>query len=261
MKDFILIISLLFSSLSIFSQEIVTDSVYSDSIYYEENDDYQDYYIDEEDKTNDGIIGLIGIEFRNQLLDKPDKFTYHPFGFYLGLYKQLNKSLPFFVGGGASLDFYGIESYEYFDYSFEDGYEYQYSDKFTGMLLNLNIGGKYFSKKSFWIFNPYVQLDLEYRYAFANVNTVNLDYDETVNSDVKKGNSGIGYDIGIGSLIYVNSDDDVFFNISLNYNSGGGLFLYNRRKGNYNVFSVLDYFDYRYFPIGFLTFKIGVCFI
>ena len=228
-----------------------------DSLYYEE--DQEDYYYEEEYEYS-GLIALIGIQFKYHVITRPERFNYNPFGFGVGWYKQINKNSPFFLGGNLSLDIYGKKSYQYLDNSFEDGYEYQFSDDFTGFIFNVDIGGKYFSKRSFWIFNPYVQLDLEYRYAFGSINIVNQDLDETIDTELINGNSGFGYNLGFGSLIDINSDG-LFLYFSLNFNSGGGLFLYNKKSGDYEIFSVLDNFDYKYFPIGFITIKTGISFM
>ncbi len=255
MRYFSLILLVFISLSNSFSQEITDENIPEDSLYYD--DDY--YYEEEPEEEYSGYIAFTGIQFKHQVIKRPEKFDYTPIGFSFGLYKQINENLPFFLGGNIGLDTYGKNSYEYFDYGFEDGYEYQFSDDFTAHIVDIGIGGKYFSDRSFWIFNPFVQLDMEYRYAFGYVNTVNLDLDETVNTEYEKGNSGFGYNLGLGSLIDIDSDG-LFLYFSLNYTSGGGLFLYDKRQGEYEVFSVMDYYDYKYFPIGFITFKAGLSF-
>ena len=265
---FLMLFAIVFVANNTFSQQIDTtdiisdDSLYldADSLYYdgETGEDYYEYD-DAEKPEYKGYIMFVDMQVKKTMISKPVKFNFIPYGFDFGVYKQIQESLPFFLGGTISLDFYGTENYEYLDYGFENGYEYQFSDDFTAFIVNVDMGGKYFSKKSYWFFNPYVQLDLEYRYAYAVINTVNLDLDETTNTEFEKGNSGIGYNFGLGSLVDISSKG-LFLNFSINYTSGGGLFLYNRKVGNYDVFSVLDNFDYKYFPIGFLTFKVGVAF-
>ncbi len=239
-----------------YSQEIVLDSIVEDSMDY--YDDVIDSY-DSVEQEYSGYISFLSIQYKHNIVSTPVSFQYNPFGFDVGLYKQFNSDLPFFLGITLSMDMYGSESYQYYDYGFEDGYEYRFSDDFRGYIVNVDMGGKYFSKRSFWVFNPYIQLDLEYRYAFAAINTVNLDLDEMINTNYEGGNSGLGYAFGFGSLIDINSDG-LFLNFSINYNSGGGLFLYNKKYDNDMILSVLDNFDYKHFPIGFLTFKLGISF-
>lgn len=259
MKYVLLILFINIAGIS-WSQEIVSDTITEDSMYYDEDsEEYYDVYDEYDEEIYSGYISFVNFQLKHPAISGSHKFDSNPFGFEIGLYKQLNENLPFFIGANLSLDFYGKESYQYLDYGFDDGYEYQFSDDFTAYIFNFDLGGKYFSKKSFWVLNPYIQLDLEYRYAFGSINTVNLDLNETIDISYENGNSGFGYNLGIGSLIDI-SADGLFLNFSVNYNSGGGLFLYKRKSGDYDIFSVLDNFDYKYFPIGFLTFKLGVSF-
>ena len=260
MKWNLLVFLLFVLAFPLLSQVDSTDSVNVDTSYYYDDEYYDDEYIEEDiEEDTSGYLGEI-----NFVMDMPDgqmkkKFNKIFYGFDLGLYKQLNKTVPMFVGGGFSYKGYDSESISYFDYSEEDGQEYEFSEDFKGNLFDIYIGAKYFSTKSFWIFNPYFQIDLEYRRAYISITETNLDLDETVNTDFRGGNSSFGYNIGVGSIMAVNSDK-YYINLRVSYSSGGGLFLYKRNKETSAVY-VTDYFDKKYFPIGLITLKLGVTFL
>ena len=255
----LIITGLLLIAISLHSQETEIDSVVGDSIYYE-NDYYEGYEdrITEETDYDLANWGMMFLDLKMNFPIKNNENSYNTkmFGFDLGVFKQLRENSTFHFGGGVSMGFYGGETFTYFDYSPENGYEYQYQQDFTGSILNIYVGSKYFTPKSFWIFNPYVNFDVEYRYAFAYYNITNLDLDNVESSEYQKSDYGFGYNIGIGSLIYV-SNENFFLDFSANYKSGGGLFLYQKNPDNMVLNSVMDFYDYNFFPINFLTLKIG----
>lgn len=260
----LLILMFLLSNVGLNAQIESSDSINNDTIneYYEYQDEYEDYdSLSEYDYVyeSSGYLADLSFSVKSPIGVMNEKFNSTPLGFEIAGYKQINKSLPLYLGFGFSFDWYENNSITYFDISPEDGYEYEFSEELCADIFGVNLGLKYFSPRSFWVFNPYVQMNFEYRRAFSVINNRNLDFDETINTDFEGGSSGFGYDIGIGSLISLNSEE-VFLNFKVSYNSGGGLFLYQRNdteNGSY----VSDLFDHKYFPIGFLTFKIGVTFL
>ncbi|HHH53546.1 MAG TPA: hypothetical protein ENK91_07800 [Bacteroidetes bacterium] len=259
MKIFVPLFFLLFS-VSVFSQEIEMDSIPDDTLYFD--NDYYDNYSEEDPDESDmetSSWGLVFMDLRGdfpQILDK-NSFNRNLFGFDFGVFKQMKKNSGFHFGGGVSWDFYGGETFTYFDYSPEDGYEYQYQQSFSGSILSFYLGSKFFSPKSYWIFNPYVNFDIEFRYAYAYYNITNLDLDYIQSTEMQEHDNGFGYNLGIGSLIYVKSDR-AFLDISASYKTGGGLFLYEKNPENIVLNSVMDFYDYKFFPINFLTVKFGV---
>jgi len=254
MKCNLLFVLLVVFALPLLSQVEISDSIDVDTYYHEE-----DFYEEDVVEDTSGYLGEINLVLDLPVGQMKTKFKKEFFGFDIGLYKQLFKTVPMFVGGGFSYKRYDSESISYFDYSQEDGLEYEFSEDFKGNLLDLYIGTKYFSTKSFWIFNPYFQIDLEYRRAYISIITNNLDLDETINTDFKGGNSSLGYNIGVGSIVAVNSSKH-YLNFRILYSSGGGLFLYKRNSKTSAVY-VIDYFDKKYFPIGMITFNLGVTFL
>lgn len=261
----LLILFVLLFNVNLVAQIERSDSISNDSIieYYESQDEYEEYEpIDsfgEYEEENSGYLADIFLSFKSPVGLMSEKFSSTPIGFELAGYKQIYSNLPLYLGVGFSFDWYKNHSITYFDISPEDGYEYEFSEELCADIFGVNLGLKYFSPKSFWVFNPYVQMNFEFRRAFAVINNRNLDFDETINTDFEGGSSGFGYDIGIGSLISLNSEE-AYLNFKVSYNSGGGLFLYQRNDTD-NASYVENLFDRKYFPIGFLTFKIGVTFL
>lgn len=263
----LLVLMFLFSNISLFAQIESPDSIHNDSIndYYNYQDEYEEYepydsmHNYDYEYESSGYLADLSFSVKSPIGVMNRKFNSTPLGFEIAGYKQIYDYLPLYLGLGFTFDWYANQSITYFDISPEDGYEYEFSDELCADILGVNLGFKYFSPKSFLVFNPYLQMNFEYRRAFAVINNRNLDYDETINTDFVGGSSGFGYDIGIGSLVSLNSEE-VFLNFKVSYNSGGGLFLYQRNDID-NSSSVSDLFYHEYFPIGFLTIKIGVTFL
>jgi len=69
----------------------------------------------------------------------------------------------------------------------------------------------------------------------------------------------LGYELNIGSLIDINSDN-MFLRCKSCYDTGGGLFLYVEKEEETQSEYVQDYFDYKYIAIGFLKIKFGIAF-
>ena len=241
----------------VLSQVGEVDSLYVDSLgYYEADDFYENDDVDETESS--GYLGEIGLVFGNPFGQMKKRFEKTFFGYDFGLYKQFDKTIPLYVGAGFFIMGYDSESVDYFDYGQEDGVEYEFRDEFKGKVFGFNLGAKYFSNRSLWVFNPYVQLDIEYRRAYAAINYYNVDLDESINTDFEGGNSSLGYDLGFGSIINVNSDK-FYLDFRVSYCLGGGLFLYIRNTTSSGIY-VTDYFDKKYIPIGYGTIKIGVTF-
>ena len=234
------------------------DSLYSDSLdyyYYEEEYEQEE----EEEYEPTGYLGEINLLYGRPVAQMKRKFDKAILGFDIDIYKQWKKTSPLYVGGGFFMAGYDSESIGYFDYSEEDGKEYEFSEDFKGKMFGINIGTKYFSPKSFWVFEPYVQMDFEYRRAYASIENVNIDLEETINTEYEGGNSSFGYNVGFGSIVALKSDR-YFLNLKLMYSSGGGLFLY-KRNGTTSANFVIDYFDKKYIPFGIMSFKIGIVFL
>ncbi len=245
---------------SVLAQEDSLD-VYVDSTYYE--DDYYNEYDDEYSEDIDGadvertFMVELGLSVKKPL-PQMRPFRTYPLGFELGIYKQLFSSKPIYLGGSFFIDFYDKAKVFYYDYSSVDGVEYQYSESLRADMLGLRLGIKVFSPRSFWVLNPYFDLNVEWRRGFSIVKIDNLDLDETEDSDFEGGNSSLGYEVGIGSIIDINSDN-IYMNFELSIDSGSGLYLYVRSEKSSEL-KVRDNFDYKYFPISFLTFKLGFVF-
>lgn len=241
-------------------QDLNKDSIVVDSFeYYEDDTYYEEDENDNEESQESLYLGEINLRLNSPLGSMREEFNKMPVGFEFGVYRQLNESIPFYIGANCFWERYASKSIGYYDYSESDGEEYEFSEDFHGNIWGLDVGVKYFSSKSFWVFNPYIQFDFEYRRAYASISNVNLDLDETINTDFEGGNSSLGYDIGIGSIVSFNSSKR-FFNFKISYNSGGGLFLYKRNKKS-NAVYVIDYFDKKFIPVGFLTIKLGMSFL
>lgn len=249
-KGFSLAVLMFFLSYALYSQE-----EYVDSTYYDE----YEYYEEDDTVTERSFIAEFNFSIKNSIGLMKENLDIRPIGLNIGVYKQLNKSIPLYFGAGFYYEKYSYNSMSYIDVSYEDGYEYNYSDNFSAGIIGLDIGAKYFSKKSLWRFNPYVQFDLKLRRAYSIVNTVNIDIDETENSDFGGGNSNIGYGMGIGTIVDVNSDN-YFLNISCSYTGGGGLFLYKKNNGGI-INYVTDYYDYKYTALSFFMVRLGITFM
>jgi hypothetical protein len=246
-----IVLFLILSVLSFFaySQEEVSDTIYDEYEYYEEDDTVY---------TSD-YIGELNLSIKSSFGQMDEEFHIVPIGFNVGVYKQLKKTIPMYFGAGFYYEKYASNSLDYINNSPEDGYEYNYSDNFSANIIGLDIGAKYFSKKSLWRFNPFTQFNIKFRRAYSLVNTVNIDIDETENSMFEGGNYSIGYSLGFGSIIDINKDH-YFLNFSIEYSGGGGLFLY---KSNYQESAnyVTDLYDYKYTSLSFMTIKLGIVFM
>ncbi len=266
MRKIVLLIVLLSLNGLICAQIEEPDSLYYDSLDNYSNQEYE-YYgeefeqeaVAEEEYNPSGYLGEINLLYGKPVGLMKRDFEKNALGIDIDLYKQWRKTSPLYVGGGFFILGYDSESVSYFDYNQEDGLEYEFSEDFKGRIFGVNLGAKYFSTKSIWVFAPYVQLDFEYRRAYASIEDVNIDLDETVNTEFEGGNSGFGYNISFGSIVALKSDR-YFLNLKLTYSSGGGLFLY-KRNGTTSANFVIDYFDKKYIPFGIMSFKIGVVFL
>ncbi len=263
------VISLVFLMLfagKMFAQNEPVDSNYVDTAYYEgeyyddeyyDDENYEEGDYEDEEEEKHTFLGEGNISFKLPL--KPmDKFSSQPFGFEIGIYKQIFETKPIYAGGGFFMDFYDNHEVYYNDYSTLDGIEYEYSESLNANMLGFSAGVKLFSPKSLWYFNPYLSISLEWRYGFGIINVKNLDLNEGQNSDFEGGNSNFGYDIGIGSIVDIKSEN-VYLNFKISLNSGGGLYLYQKKEET-DKLNVRDCFDYKYFPISFLTFRVGLVF-
>ncbi len=261
-----------FCSGEAFSQNEPVDSNYVDTTYYEGyyyDDDYyqEDEYYDDENyddvdysdeiEENNTLLGEGNISFKSPLPPMGD-FSASPFGFEIGVYKQIFESKPIYVGGSFFMDFYDNHTVYYNDYSTLDGIEYEYSESLNANMLGFGAGLKLFSPVSLWRFNPYFGMNLEWRYAFSTINVTNLDLNESENSDFEGGNSNFGYDVGIGSIVDIKSEH-IYLNFKISISSGGGLYLY-QKKEEIDSLNVRDFFDRKYFPVSFLTFRFGLVF-
>jgi len=248
-RVFIFFVFILLNTVS-YSQE--EDSLYEDDAEYE-------YYEEEDSVYSSGYIGEINLSVKNSIGLMEEKISIVPIGLNVGVYKQLKKSIPMYFGAGFYYEKYARNSLDYIDISPEDGYEYAYSDNFSANIIGLDIGAKYFSKKSLWRFNPYAQFNIKFRRAYSLVNVVNLDIDETENSKFGGGNSNMGYSLGFGSIIDIGKEH-YFLNFSFEYSGGGGLFLYKRNDEN-SANYVTELYDYKYTSLSFFTFKLGIVFM
>ncbi len=252
----------------VLAQSEPVDSNYVDTTYYEEEyyDDEEyydgdDYYDEEDDDAQENSTFLGELNFSYKLPLKPmDKFSAVPLGFEIGIYKQLFESKPIYVGGSFFMDFYDKETVYFNDYSPIDAIEYEYSESLSANMLGFSAGMKLFSPKSLWYFNPYLSINMEWRRGYSSINITNLDLEENEDSDFEGGNSTFGYDVGIGSIVDLKSKN-VYLNFKISFNSGGGLHLYHKKEEKEEYLNVRDYFDYKYFPISFLTFRVGLVFI
>lgn len=256
MRKILLLMFLLCLVEWIYAQTEEQDVFYSDSLdYYEE---VYEQEIDDEYGPS-GYLAEINLMYGRPVAQMKRKFDKASLGIDIDIYKQWKKTSTLYVGGGFFISGYDSKSISYFDFSEEDGEEYEFSEDFKGRIFGINIGAKYFSPKSFWFFNPYVQMDFEYRRAYASIENFNIDLGETVNTEFEGGNSSFGYNIGFGSVVALKSDR-YFLNLKLMYSSGGGLFLF-KRNGTTSANFVIDYFEKKYIPMGIMSLKIGVIFL
>ncbi|MEZ4906816.1 MAG: hypothetical protein R2771_04035 [Saprospiraceae bacterium] len=185
------------------------------------------------------------------------RFKHTPVGLDFNFLYQIKKSNSVFLIAGFKWMGYGSGYYTYYDYDPFDGYEYQFSQNFNNNLWSFNIGGRYFSKKSYWIFNPYAEVDLRYNIYYGFKTTNNNDTGDIIDSKFMKSNSALGYSVGIGTLINISSEY-YFPNISINYHGGDNIGLYYRDYSNDFVDDVTDNYDFAYFPISFFEIKFGI---
>ena len=223
-----------------------------DSMYY--NPDSYDYY---QDTVYHGWLGILDFEIKKPVSPMNDKFDALSAGFSIGVFKQVSSILPLYAGGGLYYSNYADNGVTYYAVNPDDGYEYEYEESLSGDVLGVYAGTKYFFQKSFWRFNMYTGLNLHFRYAFAVVRTTNLDLDETINTDFKGGNSGFGYELNAGTLIYV-GNDNMFIDFSISYEGGGGLFLYTKKHETPSSDFIEDYYDYKYVPLSFVKINFGI---
>lgn len=240
------------------------DSIEIDSldIYYDEDDTYyEEEYVEEYYETERSFMQMGDISFSAgvPLMRSKRKFNHNPIGVDLSYSRQINEKTPLYGLIGLNYSFYGSESFNYYNSTTIEGYGDEWEESFLTHFLTVYAGGRYFSKRSFLIFNPYCQLDLRFRYLFGIVTTENIEYGEVVDSESKGGNGSLGYGITIGSLIDIKTDN-VFLNFSVTYDGGGGMKYFNRIKDPGEIFFVTDYFEQTYFPNSLLTFKIGLIF-
>lgn len=240
------------------------DSTDMDSsyMYFTEDEDYNDeYYYEEnyESERNFSRMGDIGFSAAFPIFQNKRKFKHKPLGLDLAYSVQIKDKTPLYGLLGLNYSFYGSEAYTYYNATPVDGYGDEWEESFLTHFLTLYTGGRYFSKRSYSIFNPYCQLDLRFRYLFGMISTKNIEYGETVDSKSKGGNGSLGYGITLGSILDINSDD-VFFNFSITFDGGGGMKYFNRKDNPGDIYFVTDYFDQTYFPNSFLSLKIGLIF-
>jgi hypothetical protein len=240
------------------------DSTYTDSsyIYISEDEYYNDeeYYAEKDESERDfSRMGDISFSAAFPFLQNKRKFKHKPLGFDLAYSMQIKDGTPIYGLLGLNYSFYGSEAYTYYNATTIEGYGEEWEESFLTHFFTLYTGGRYFSKRSYSIFNPYCQLDLRFRYLFGMISTKNIEYGETVDSKSKGGNSSLGYGITLGSLTDINSNN-VFFNFSFTFDGGGGMKYFNRKGNPGEIYFVTDYFDYNYLPNSFLTFKIGLIF-
>jgi hypothetical protein len=229
------------------------DTVYYDDEYYHE--EYYDYdYYNEKDYSNMGELSFVS---GFPLMQGRRKFNHSPTGFDLAYSKQISRSIPLFGISGITYTFYGSDSYHYLDYSPLSQYVIEVRESIMTNFFHLYFGGRFFSPQSFYRLNPYLQMDLRYRYLFGFINYVDVEFMESFDSRTKGGNGSFGYGITLGSLVNLGSDF-VYLNIALTYDGGGSLWYFNKKKDIPYVFNVLDYYDQIYYPNSLLTLKIGI---
>lgn len=249
------------SPLLIFAQsEIISDStefVDQDTVFHEDDYYQEEYYYNEYSENDYTNMGELNFASSFPLLQGRRKFNHTPLGFDLAYSKQINTARPLFGIAGITYTFYGNDSYYYIDYSPLAEYEIEIRESIMTNLMHVYLGGRYFSPKSIYNLNPYIQLDFRYRYLFGFINYVDVEFMESFDSKTKGGNGSFGYGVTFGSLVNLGSDF-FYLNVALTYDGGGSLKYFNRKKSPPYIFNVLDYYDQIYYPNSLLTLKIGI---
>ena len=252
-----------------YSQQEYGDSTYIDSTYmydsdndeYFEDEYYEDEYYDEEYDTQKEYSQMGDVSFLTMfpINSGQRKFKHTPVGIDIAYSKQIIRVAPFYGLLGMTYSFYGNEVYSYFSPSQIEGYGDEWEETFKTHFLSLYTGGRYFSQRSYSIFNPYVQFDFRFRYLFGLINTRNIEYGAIVDTNSKGGNGSLGYGISLGSLIDINFEN-FFLNVALTYDGGGGMKYFNKKTDPGSVFFVTDYYEQLYMPTSFVCLKIGLIF-
>jgi hypothetical protein len=225
-----------------------------DSVYLEEEVYWEEY---DEEPVYSGILLGFDLDLAVPVLLTREQMSKNAWGINTQMLFQLDRSRPVFMGIGISGGQYDRESEEFTD--FTEIEENLFRERTNAYLVHFDFKVRYFPGWNFSVFEPFIDISAGPRWSGATTGVYNLDYDENISFRFEESDWGLGYHLGLGSLISLGKEvRDVFGHFSVGYTGGQNSFLYLVKEDAANFDFTIDRFDRKSVPYNFLKLRLGI---